>query len=85
MSVTVYSTPTCPFCKQAKMFLSEHQVPFTDIDVSADPKAAEALIEKSGQTGVPVLVLTGDDGQEQVVIGFNKKELQDALGIRDAV
>jgi len=32
--VKVYSTPTCPYCKQAKQFLRENNIEFEDIDVA---------------------------------------------------
>jgi len=36
--VTIYSTPTCPYCKMAKNYLTEKKIEFQDIDVSADEK-----------------------------------------------
>ncbi|PIT86096.1 MAG: NrdH-redoxin, partial [Candidatus Magasanikbacteria bacterium CG10_big_fil_rev_8_21_14_0_10_43_6] len=31
MTVTVYSTPTCPFCHKAKDYLKEKGVAFEDV------------------------------------------------------
>ncbi len=76
MNVTIYSTPTCPFCKQAKIFFDEHKIAFTEIDVSADQTKAQEMIQKSGQMGVPVIVV-GED----VLIGFNKKKMSELLKI----
>jgi glutaredoxin-like YruB-family protein len=76
MQVTVYSTPTCPYCKLAKQFLTEHKIEFKDIDVSADSKAAEEMIKKTGQMGVPVIEI-GDE----TIIGFDEKKLRKALKI----
>ena len=72
--VIVYSTPTCPYCHAAKDFLKENNVPFKDVDVAKDPKAAEDMIEKSGQMGVPVLEIGG-----QIIVGFNKDAIKKAL------
>ncbi len=47
--VVVYSTPTCPYCHAVKDFLKANNVEFNDVDVSKDPKAAEEMIESSGQ------------------------------------
>ena len=74
MHVTVYSTPTCPYCKLAKKFLTEHNVKFTDIDVSADGDAAQKMIKKTGQMGVPVIEI-GDE----LIIGYDEKKLRKAL------
>lgn len=76
MSVTVYSTPTCPFCKLTKAFLLEHKVDFSDIDVMADQDKAREMIQKSGQMGVPVIDIDG-----QIVIGFDQKKLKGLLKI----
>ncbi|HLD21104.1 MAG TPA: glutaredoxin family protein [Patescibacteria group bacterium] len=76
MSVTVYSTPTCPFCKQTKVYLKEHEVAFTDIDVMNDQEKASEMIQKSGQMGVPVIDIDGE-----IVIGFDKKKLAELLKI----
>jgi glutaredoxin-like YruB-family protein len=77
--VKVYSTPTCMFCKQAKAFLKENKVEYEDIDVSADQRAAEEMIEKTGQMGVPVIEV-----DNEVVIGFDKAKLEKLLGLKPA-
>ena len=55
MKVKVYSTQACPYCHMAKDFLKQNNIEFEDIDVSRDQKAAQEMIEKSGQMGVPVI------------------------------
>ncbi len=74
MAVKVYSTPTCPYCKMAQEYLKEKGVEFEYIDVAADQKAAEEMIEKSGQMGVPVIDIDG-----KIIVGFNKEEIEKAL------
>jgi glutaredoxin-like YruB-family protein len=76
MSVKVYSTPSCPKCKQLKKFLSERGVEYEDINVASDPAAAQEMIEKSGQMAVPVIDING-----KVIAGFNKKKVVEALGL----
>jgi len=76
MKVTVYSTPTCPWCKKVKSFLGEHDVEFADIDVSTDEKKAAEMIEKSGQMGVPVIDIDGE-----ITIGYDEKALKKQLDI----
>ncbi|NLN74957.1 MAG: NrdH-redoxin [Armatimonadetes bacterium] len=72
--VTVYSTPTCPYCHRAKDFLKEKGVDFTDLDVAADIEARNTMVQKSGQLGVPVIEVDG-----QIVIGFNRAKLEEIL------
>lgn len=76
--ITIYSTPTCPYCKLAKEFLTEKKIEFTDIDVAADQKAAEEMIHKSGQMGVPVIIVE-KDGKEEVMVGFDQAKLTELL------
>lgn len=76
-NVTVYSTPTCPFCIRAKQFLKENNIQFENIDVSADHEKAQEMMNKSGQMGVPVIEIDG-----QLIIGFDKEKIKEFLGIK---
>ena len=80
MKIKVYSTPICPWCKVAKDFFTSHNIDFEDIDVSIDQKAAEEMIKKSGQMGVPVIEI-----DDKIVIGFNKQILEEILGINKTI
>jgi glutaredoxin 3 len=78
MNVTVYSTPTCPFCNQLKEHLSKNNIEFENIDVSADQEKAQEMIKKSGQMGVPVLEV-GDE----VIVGFDREKVNKLVGITE--
>ncbi len=71
MNVAVYTTPTCPYCHHVKDFLDKRGVKYTEHDVSVDRAAADEMVRKSGQMGVPV-VIVGD----QVIVGFDRKRLE---------
>lgn len=73
--VTVYSTPTCPYCKQAKDYLAGKGIAFTDLNVATDMDARSAMVQRSGQLGVPVIEV-----DEQVIVGFNRGKLDELLG-----
>ncbi len=75
--VIVYSTQTCPWCHVVKNFLKEHDIAFQDVDVGKDRKAAQEMIDKSGQMGVPVVDINGS-----IVIGFNEAKIRELLGIK---
>ncbi len=81
MKVTVYSTPTCPWCKKTKEFLEGNNVKFSDIDVSSNQEEAQKMIAKSGQMGVPVTAIEKDDGSEEIIIGYDEKAFKNELGI----
>ena len=75
--VTVYSAVWCPWCTKTKEWLKAHKVKFEVIDVDKDQKAAEELIEKSGQTGIPVTDIDGE-----IIVGYDVPRLSKALGIK---
>lgn len=75
--VTIYTTPTCVYCKSAKEFFKEHNVEYEEKDVAADEQAREDMIEKSGQLGVPVIDVKGN-----IVIGFDEAKLSELLEIK---
>ena len=75
-NVKVYSTPACPFCVMAKHFLKNDNIDFEDIDVSVNQAAAEEMVRKSGQTGVPVIDIDGD-----IIVGFDKQRIKSILGL----
>jgi glutaredoxin-like YruB-family protein len=74
--VIVFSTPTCPWCSRLKAYLRQHQISFKDIDVSQDPKAAQEMVSRSGQMGVPQMWIDG-----QVVVGFDRQRVDTLLGL----
>ncbi|HSJ54069.1 MAG TPA: glutaredoxin domain-containing protein [Anaerolineae bacterium] len=74
MKVTVYTTPTCGYCYQAKQFLNRQGVSFVEKNVAADRKAAMEMVRVSGQQGVPVITVDG-----QVVVGFDQPRLMELL------
>ena len=77
--VSIYTTPTCHFCQMSKELFKANNVAYTEYNVAADAEKRQEMIEKSGQMGVPVIFI-GDD----MIIGFDKKRIDDALGLADA-
>ena len=74
MAVTLYSTPSCSYCRMAKDWLRSRNIRFEEYNVAADPRRAEEMVRKSGQMGVPVLDVNG-----RVILGFNVPEMERAL------
>ncbi|MCB9806165.1 NrdH-redoxin [Candidatus Nomurabacteria bacterium] len=74
--VTVYSTPTCTYCKMTKDFFATNNVSYEDIDVSTNEEKRNEMVEKSGQMGVPVLDIEG-----QIIVGFDEPKIREALGL----
>lgn len=74
--VTIYTTPTCGYCKMAKEFFEENDIEYQEHDVAQDEEKRNEMIEKSGQMGVPVIAV-----DDEYIIGFDKDRLSEALGI----
>lgn len=74
MKVTIYTTPTCGYCHQAKQFLSRQGIRYVEKNVAADRQAAMEMVRVSGQQGVPVITVDG-----QVVVGFDQPRLMQLL------
>ncbi len=77
MDVKIYTTNHCPYCLMAKEFFKKNDVKYTEINVEEDDKAAEEMIEKSGQMGVPVIDVDG-----KIIVGFNRPALEKALHLK---
>jgi glutaredoxin len=58
----------------AKDFLTEENVAFTAVDVSEDERAAQEMVDKSGQMGVPVMEL-----DNVIIVGFDRGAYRKAL------
>ncbi len=74
MSVTIYTTPSCSYCRVAKDYLRKKGVSFTEYNVAADPRRADEMVRKTGQMGVPVLDVNG-----RIILGFNEAAIESAL------
>jgi glutaredoxin-like YruB-family protein len=77
MSVKIYSTETCTWCMKTKEYLKKHKIKYQDINVGENQKAAKEMIEKSGQTGVPVIDIGG-----KIIVGFDEPAIKKALKIK---
>jgi glutaredoxin-like YruB-family protein len=73
-NVTIYSTSWCGFCVQAKKYFDSIGVTYKDINVEEDRQAAEDMVNKTGQMGVPVIEIGN-----QVIVGFDKPKIDAAL------
>ena len=60
----------------SKDFLKENKVEFEDVDVSADQKASDEMVQKSGQMGVPVIEIDGT-----MIVGFDQERIKKTLNL----
>ena len=59
----------------AKDFFKANNVTYTEHDVASDLEQRKIMVEKSGQMGVPVIMI-GDE----LLVGFDKPKVAKLLG-----
>lgn len=74
MAVTMYSTPTCGFCRMAKSYFQKNNIPFKEYNVATNSEKAQEMVRKSGQMGVPVIDVNG-----KIIVGFDRAAIERAL------
>ncbi|HVM77123.1 MAG TPA: glutaredoxin family protein [Candidatus Paceibacterota bacterium] len=75
--VTIYSTPSCVYCKMAKEFFAKNGVSYQEHNVASDLEARKEMVEKSQQLGVPVIEV-----DDNIIIGFDQKTLEQVLELK---
>jgi glutaredoxin 3 len=75
--VTIYSTPTCVYCRMAKEFFAKNKIAYTEHDVASDLEARKVMFDQSHQMGVPVIDIDG-----KIIVGFDQHAVQEALGMK---
>ncbi len=75
--VIVFSTPTCRHCVIAKKYFREKKIKFRDVDVTRDSRAAADMQRRTGQSGVPVILINNHP-----IIGFDKQKINNFLSIK---
>ena len=54
MALLVYTAPGCRDCREAKRFLADHSIPYTEIDIpTPTPGAADELVAHTGNSAIP--------------------------------
>lgn len=75
-NVTIYSTPSCHFCHMAKDFFKANNINYIEHDVASDLEKRKEMVEKSGQMGVPVIII-----DDKIIVGFDKPTISKELGV----
>jgi serine/threonine-protein kinase RsbW len=73
-AVIVYTLPGCRACNQAKVFLAEKGIRFTERDLATDDDALQEILSLD-HSRLPVISVEG-----RVVSGFDRARLEELLG-----
>jgi len=74
--VIMYSKAHCPYCEQAKEFLSTNNVNYVEYRVDLNNIDAENLKAKTGRTAVPAFTIIPSG---ETIVGFNPTHLREVL------
>ena len=74
-NIRIYTTNTCAYCVMVKKWLSVKGLEWEEVNVEENPDRAQEAFEVSGQLAVPVTVVTKDNDEQEVIIGYNLAKL----------
>jgi len=72
--IIIYGAEWCAFCHEAMHYLDKLGVKYLYKDVEQDVNDLHAVVEKSGQTGIPVIDMDGE-----IIVGFNRPKIDQVL------
>lgn len=75
--VLLFTTPTCSYCTLAKRYFKENRIRYREVDVSKNEAAARDMQRKTGQTGVPVIIINN-----RPIVGFDKTKINKMLSLK---
>jgi len=78
MKVIIFTTPACSWCRAVKNYLKKHKIKFKEVDVTKDFRAAKDMVRRTGQQGVPVILINN-----RPIVGFDKPKINRYLNIKD--
>jgi len=76
MTVILYTKNDCPSCVKLKILLQQKGVKFSEHNVDEDKEKEQEMINKSNQSGVPVLDVHGN-----IIAGYSPYRLRKFLGL----
>jgi mycoredoxin len=82
MNLKLYSATWCRDCREAKRFLEQHRIAYTEIDIETSPGAVEELLRNVGKRAIPQFVIDGEWVQPyRPGRGFLHAEMKERLGV----
>ena len=82
MELLVYSADWCRDCREAKRFLNNNSIPFTEINIEKTPGAVDDLMKHVGKRAIPQFVIDGKWVQPyRPGRGFLHDEMSELFGV----
>jgi glutaredoxin len=75
--IVMYCTPWCSDCKNARTWLKEHNLPYTEVDISRNRSAAKQVCAwAGGNQTTPTFDIDG-----AIIVDFNEAKLSEVLKV----
>ncbi len=82
MQILLYTAAWCRDCREAKRFLDQHRIPYTEVDVETTPGAIEEVLRHVGKRAIPQYVIDGKWVQPyRPGRGFLHEEMSELFGV----
>jgi mycoredoxin len=72
--VTLYATAWCGYCRAAREFFAENNIPFKEYDIEKSPEGKKLYTALGGKGAVPLIEI-----RDSVIRGFNEQAVRKAL------
>jgi mycoredoxin len=73
--IVMYCTSWCPDCRRARAWFKEHNLEYTEVDVEANPRAADQVkVWAGGNRVTPTFDIDGT-----IIVNFNEQKLREVL------
>ena len=79
--VLMYTQSTCPWCRKAKKFFKDHNIPFeyVDYDLAGEreqEQIMDEMLKTTGTTSFPYVRING-----HAIVGYNPKRYSKLMGL----
>ena len=78
-NITIYTSNNCAYCGMVKQYLQIKGQNYDEINIEEQPDRQPEMIDMTGQSRVPVTVVTRVDGSRDVTVGYNVSKLASAI------
>jgi glutaredoxin len=76
--IVMYCTAWCPDCKRARQWLKDNHLPYTEVDITSTPGAAQQVKQwAKGNVTTPTFDIDGT-----IVVDFDESRLREVLGLK---
>lgn len=82
MDIVVYTAYWCRDCREAKRFLDNHGIAYTEVDIESTPGASDEVLRHVGKRAIPQFVIDGKWVQPyRPGEGFLYDEMSELFGV----